>query len=73
MSRTLIKLLHFLNKKPYLISGGFESLIHPVADYLEIPRKNCFLAVQTSNFFEMSVVVIYQASYIIKDYGERRI
>jgi phosphoserine phosphatase len=40
--RTLIKTLHILNKKPYLISGGFESLIQPVADHLGIPKENIY-------------------------------
>ncbi|XP_046461204.1 phosphoserine phosphatase-like [Daphnia pulex] len=39
---TLIKTLHVLNKKPYLISGGFESLIQPVADHLGIPKENIY-------------------------------
>lgn len=40
--RNLINTLHFLNKKPYLISGGFETLIHPVAHELGIPKENVY-------------------------------
>uniref|UniRef100_A0A0P6BSS2 Phosphoserine phosphatase n=1 Tax=Daphnia magna TaxID=35525 RepID=A0A0P6BSS2_9CRUS len=40
--RNLINTLHFLNKKPYLISGGFETLILPVANELGIPKENVY-------------------------------
>ena len=31
-----------LGKKPYLVSGGFDSLIHPVAYNLGIPKEHVF-------------------------------
>ena len=40
--RDLIHTLHSLNKTPYLISGGFECLIHPVAEKLGVPFQNVF-------------------------------
>ncbi|KAK4005525.1 phosphoserine phosphatase [Daphnia magna] len=40
--QNLINTLHFLNKKPYLISGGFETLILPVANELGIPKENVY-------------------------------
>ncbi|KAI9560732.1 hypothetical protein GHT06_011684 [Daphnia sinensis] len=40
--QNLINTLHFLNKKPYLISGGFDTLILPVAQELGIPKENVY-------------------------------
>lgn len=31
-----------LKKRVYLISGGFDCLIHPIAALLEIPKENVF-------------------------------
>lgn len=35
-------LLHRNGTTVYLVSGGFRSLIEPMADFLDIPRKNVF-------------------------------
>ncbi|RXG52758.1 Phosphoserine phosphatase [Armadillidium vulgare] len=39
---TLIKQLHRRNVDVYLVSGGFRSLIAPVAKYLQIPLENIY-------------------------------
>lgn len=38
----LISVLRSSNKRPYLVSGGFDCLIHPVAAQLGIPNEDVF-------------------------------
>ena len=40
--RDLIKALKDRRTDIYLVSGGFRSIIRPIADYLNIPNKNVF-------------------------------
>jgi len=40
--KELVESLRSKNKKCYLVSGGFDCLIYPVADILGIPRCNVF-------------------------------
>lgn len=40
--KDLVEVLKFHGKRCYLISGGFDCLIHPVADTLGIPHSNVF-------------------------------
>ncbi len=38
----LVSLLLSRKTSVYLVSGGFRSLIEPLAEYLGIPKKNIF-------------------------------
>lgn len=38
----LIEFLQKNNQEIFILSGGFRELIFPVADFLNIPRENCF-------------------------------
>ena len=40
--KQLISSLHKLGTHVYLVSGGFRQMIYPLADILNIPRKNVF-------------------------------
>lgn len=42
LSRKLVNILHSVAKKVYIISGGFDCLIHPVSDYLGIPKQHVY-------------------------------
>ena len=42
MCRDLVDKLHARGTAVYLVSGGFDILIHPVALQLSIPVDNCF-------------------------------
>jgi phosphoserine phosphatase len=37
-----VTLLHYRNVDVYLVSGGFDTLIQPVAKELNIPQKNIY-------------------------------
>jgi Phosphoserine phosphatase len=41
-SRDLISKLHSLGKDVYLVSGGFQSIIRPIADQLSISHDKIF-------------------------------
>ena len=40
--RNLVSLLHAKGTTVYLVSGGFRSLIYPLAEYLGIPTRNVY-------------------------------
>lgn len=40
--RELVSELHIRNVPVYLVSGGFRTIIEPVAELLDIPKKNIF-------------------------------
>ena len=42
IKRELVKILHSREVDVYLVSGGFDTLIEPVAKELGIPVKNIF-------------------------------
>lgn len=42
LHRDLVALLHLRGVDVYLVSGGFKSLIEPVAKELNIPIENVF-------------------------------
>lgn len=40
--RELVDELHARNVAVYLVSGGFQQLIEPIADSLNIPKENIY-------------------------------
>ena len=42
LSSELVSLLHQRGTEVYLVSGGFRSLIEPMAEFLGIPKKNIY-------------------------------